>query len=233
MLRPLILPVALASSVPAFAEDDYEWQQTLIHSDLPLYDFSWDDFWPRSFDAPGIIAGCESKVAFGDWLFIPNPDDEFAEEALWYSISNYGVFHCAANIRTASERDELGAGEFSRGFFARIGKGKRNGETWELWVLQQGLLPGSEYLLLARTANPDELVNTFSVLQSRCPNAKLLETDNLDIWNMRYCKLNTRRELVAYAKRMLAEPDYGTIHRIQDEEKGPATEIADPLSKPE
>ena len=217
--------------MPVLAKDDYEWQQTLIHSDLPLYDFSWDDLWPRSFYAPDIIAGCESRVAFGDWQLAPNPANEFAEDPLWYRISNSGVFHCAASIRTAFERGELDAGEFSRGFFARIGEGKRNGETWELWVLQQGLVPGSDYLLLARKANSDELIITFSVLQSRCAKAALIEADNFDIWNTSYCKINTRGELLAVARRMLKEPDYGTLRRIEDGEKGPATEAADPLSR--
>lgn len=216
--------------MPVLATDDYEWQQTLIHSDLPLYDFSWDDLWPRSFYAPDIIAGCESKVALGDWQFTPNPDDDFAEDPSWYRFSNYGAFHCAANIRTASERGELNAGEFARGFFARIGEGKRNGKTWELWVLQQGFRPGSEYLLLARQPNPEELVVTFSVLQSRCAQADLMEAGNFDIWNTSYCKINTRRDLRAFAQQMLTEPDYGSLRLIEGEEKGSTTEAADPLS---
>ena len=220
--------ILLIQSAPVLAEEEYEYENTLIHSDLPLYDFAWDDFWPRGFSSPDVIAGCESRVAFGDWQFAPNPEDEFAGDPVWYRISNYGVFHCAANIRTAYELDDLAEGDFSRGFFAKIGSTEKDGEEWELWVLQQGMLPGSEYTLLARPRGEEGLVASFSVLQSRCSKSDLREAHNMDIWSTSYCKINTRDKLLAYSKRMLAEPFYGTLSRVVIKEEGPETNVSDP-----
>ena len=232
-MRFCILAVLLLMhSGPAFAEEEYEWEHTLIHSDLPLYDFEWENFWPRGFSSPGVIAGCDSRVAFGDWRFFPNPDDEFADDPSWYRISNYGVFHCAANIRTANELNELPAGDFSRGFFVKIGSAKNDGENWELWVLQQGMIPGSEYTLLARPQGDDGLVTSFTVLQSRCSKDHLLEAQNMDVWNTSYCKINSRRELLAYSQRMLKEPILGTLLLAETNNEGPETDASDPSQEP-
>lgn len=228
MLRAILIFLFLTIPLPVSAEDEYEWEYTLIHSDLPLYNFEWHDFWPRGFNSPDVIAGCESKVAFGDWLFSPNPSDKFADDPSWYRFSSYGVFHCAANIRTAYELDELPDGEFSRGFFARIGHAKRDGQNWELWVLQQGIIPGSEYLLLARPAGDNGLVTSFTVLQSRCPKSNLLEARDMDVWTTSYCKVNSRRELLAYAKRMMGEPSLGMLVRADEKDKGPESDASDP-----
>lgn len=228
MWRTFLAVVSLVHSGPTLAEEEYEWEHTLIHSDLPLYDFEWDDFWPRGFNSPDVIAGCESRVAFGDWQFTPNPADEFAGDPVWYRISNYGVFHCAANIRTAYELEKLPDGDFSRGFFAKIGGGKKDGRDWELWVLQQGMIPGSEYVLFARPAGDDGLVTSFTVLQSRCPKSRLLEARHMDVWRTRYCKINSRRELLTHAKRMLAEPSLGILVRVDDTKEGSETDVPDP-----
>src|SRR3546814_463228 len=153
-MRSILALFALCLSLPLHAEDEYEWQAERVHAPLPLYTFEWDDAWPRSYTAPDIIAGCTSRVAFGDWQFLPNPDDEFGDP-YWIRVSNYGVFHCAANLLIADDRDNLDDGEFMRGLFVRIGTGMLDGTTWELWVLQQGFVPGSSYTLLARK-NGDE-----------------------------------------------------------------------------
>ncbi len=209
-------------------EDDYEWAYTLIHSDLPLYDFEWDDFWPRSIAGEEIIAGCASRIAFGDWQFIPNPADEYGGDPSWYRLSNYGVFHCAINIRTAYERAELNEGEFSRGFFARIGRGKRGNQELELWVLQQGMVPGSEYTLLAREPDDEGVVAEFRVLQSRCPEENHLEARNMDIWTTSYCKINDRAQLLRFARQMLREPDFGSLQLVNEEKEGSEAEFSDP-----
>ncbi|MBO6525670.1 hypothetical protein [Erythrobacter sp.] len=237
-MRKIVLGLAallLLSAVPAVGGEDekvYEWEYTLIHSDLPLYDFEWDDFWPRGMVGEDIIAGCETRVAFGDWQFTPNPADQFPHDPVWYRLSNYGAFHCATNIRTAPKRDELDEGPFSRGFFARIGEGRRDDRTFEIWVLQQGMIPGSEYTLLARNGGKDDLIRSFRVLQSRCPKSNLLKARNLDVWQTRYCKINDRHQLLRFARRMLREPDYGTLELIEGVEEGPETEAPDPIDNP-
>ncbi|MEM7666019.1 MAG: hypothetical protein AAF250_09205 [Pseudomonadota bacterium] len=227
LIRLLCAPLALASiGAPVAANAEYEWEAEQVHSDLPLYTFDWEELWPRSLDDPDIIAGCGSRVGFGDWRFTPNPDDEYGETS-WYRIRNYGTFHCAANLFVSDAREDLDEGEFSRGLFVKIGRSRRGGKPWELWVLQVGFLPGSDYILLAREENDEGLIEEFTVLQRRCPRSKIREVDGMDIWLTRYCSINSRTELLSLAKRMLSEPALGTIARAENEEE-PDTEVPDP-----
>jgi hypothetical protein len=219
----------LAAS-PALAEDeDYMFEAELIHSPLPLYTFDWDHVWPRGMvpDAD-LIAGCETRVAFGDWRFSPNSADEYADP-WWLRVGNYGAFHCAANLLEADEREELPEGEFTRGLFAMIGEGRADGRSWELWALQKGFVPGSNYLLLAREAGGEDLVKGFTVLQRRCPRRSVREADGMDVWRTRYCAVESHAELLALARRMLREMPLGTLGLVEDaNEKGPDAEAPDP-----
>ncbi len=222
------LSFAVLAAVGANAqdEDEYEWESTLIHSDVPLYTYDWGEIWPQPMNDPDVLAGCESRVGFGDWVLTPNPEDEFGDTS-WYRFSNYGAFHCAINIKSAYERDELDEGDFSRGFFVLIGQSRKNNRTTEPWVLQDGFVPGSKYLLLARSAEIEGVIEEFTVLQSRCPQSWLRETKNLDIWLTRYCLINTQDEMLHFAKRMLREPALGTLKLVPNEE-GPESEAPDP-----
>ena len=171
-MRAFLCLATLALTAPLWAAEpaeDYEWQSARLHARVPLYTFAWRDLWPRSIENPGpeFIVGCESRVAFGDWRFIPNPADSSGSD-YWLRIANYGAFHCAANLYNADAREDLDEGDFSRGLFARIGEGRANGKAYELWVLQEGFVPGSSYMLLAREkAEGDGLVERFDVLQIR------------------------------------------------------------------
>lgn len=106
-LRAWAIAIGLATLVqlspPALAEDGLTVER--IHSTLPLYTFDWEQTWPRSFSS-GDEFGCTSRVAFGDWRFTPDPDNSFGEQH-WERFTNYGVFHCAAIMRTADEQGEL------------------------------------------------------------------------------------------------------------------------------
>lgn len=191
-----------------------EWIAEMIHSDLPLYTFEWEDFWPRNFhsgEGDDFTFGCQSRVAFGDWQFTPHPLAEYLE-GWWMRIDNYGVFHCAANFYQADERDELTEGEFSRGFFVRLGETRHDGRVWELWAIQQGMVPGSDYMLLARESN-DGLIDEFTVLQRRCREESMRRSEGLDVWNTSYCSINSRAELLSVAGSMLALPPLGTLSR--------------------
>ena len=117
--------------------------------------------------------------------------------------------------------------DFSRGFFVLIGQSRKNNRTTELWVLQDGFVPGSKYLLLARSAEIEGVIEEFTVLQSRCPQSWLRETKNLDIWLTRYCSINTQDEMLHFAKRMLREPALGTLKLVPNEE-GPESQAPDP-----
>ncbi len=201
-----------------------------LHAPLPLYTFDWPETWPRSIDDPDVIAGCASRVGFGDWHFIPDPTDAYGNE-YWLRVANYGVFHCAAIFRQSDDRADLAEAAYSYGLFVRIGEGRAKGKTYELWVLQQGFVPGSSYTLLARDAAGaavagEGVISRFQVLQSRCPPGRLRVAKGLDIFTTRYCAIETRGELLALARRMLREPVLGDL--IRSDEKGPETEASDP-----
>lgn len=224
-MRLILTLFALCMSLPLHAEDEYEWQAEHVHSPLPLYTFEWDDAWPRSYTAPDIIAGCTSRVAFGDWQFQPNSDNEFGNP-YWIRVSNYGMFHCAANLLVARAQGDLDDGEFMRGLFVRIGEGRAGGITWELWVLQEGFIPGSSYTLLARKKGVEGIIEEFTVLQRRCPQANIRKVSGMDIWSTRYCAIDSRAELLALSRRMLHEPPLGILARANEEV--PDAETSDP-----
>ena len=112
------------------------------------------------------------------------------------------------------------------------------GKTYELWVLQEGFVPGSSYMLLAREKEAGgALVERFDVLQVRCPSRWKREAENMDVWLTRYCAVESRGELLAFARQMLREPFLGALRREKDEQdeqdQGPDTEAPDPsVSRP-
>ena len=209
LLLLFVMPVA-AQGTREY-ETDEEFVAELVHADVPLYTFDWEELWPRSFTSDDIIAVCRSRVRFGDWIMRPNPADEYGDDPEWYRFSNYGAFHCNANIRSAWERDELETGEFSHGLFALIGMTPDGSR--ELWALQEGTRPGSDYLLLAR--EPDEkIVTRFDVLQRRCPPHHWRDIGDdlsLDILPTGYCAINSQGDLLALAQAMAALPPMSTL----------------------
>ena len=235
-MRRLFASLALAIACiaqPIAAQDDpdqplYEADELadeLIHSDLPLYNFDWEEFWPRSISKPGIVTGCASRVAFGDWEFRPSSKDW--TNPYWLRVENYGAFHCFANFYSADERDELADGDFSRGFFVKIGELNESGQVTELWAIQEGTRPGSDYVLLSREPM-DVLVDRFTVLQRRCPKEKMRGLDGqVDIASISYCSINSRGELLAFAKEMTQLAPQGEL-LLSSKEKGPDTQAPDP-----
>ncbi len=213
----VVAVTTFAFPLPAHAEDREELIVERIHSDLPLYTFQWDDIWPRGFSSDDGF-GCVSRVGFGDWRFTP-ADGEDGEE-WWERYSNYGVFHCAAIIQTAEEQAELADGQLEYGYFVLIGKTRLGSKKWELWALQKGTVPGSEYVLLARESGLEDLVDSFRVLQRRCPPGKLRQTRGLDVWSTRYCSIDSRADLLTLARRMLRRPSAGTITRVAKPDEG-------------
>lgn len=225
-MRALVAAFALTAGLtgsPGLAaqEEGEEVEITLerLHAPVPLYTFAWPELWPRSFtnDGPEYEFGCESRVAFGDWQFV-SPQADYGGLSGWMRIENYGVFHCAANLHEAEERNELAEGEFSRGLFALIGTGRAAGKTYELWVLQQGFVPGSSYILLARDPAEDtkRTIARFDLLQRECPRRRLREAEDMDVWLTRYCAIESRDELLALARKMLRKPFAGEFVRAGD-----------------
>ncbi|RYD47624.1 MAG: hypothetical protein EOP60_17115 [Sphingomonadales bacterium] len=212
-LRAQAMAIAVGAllplSSPALADDEVKAER--IHSPLPLYTFDWEQIWPRSF-VSGDDFGCTSRVAFGDWRFTPSPENEF-EDPHWERFANYGVYHCAAMMRTGSEQAELDEAQWKYGFFVQLGTARRNGAKWELWAFQKGMVPGSEYTLLARQPG-EAMIERFTVLQQRCPAGTRMEAKGLDIWTTRYCAIDTPAELLSLARQMLTLPALGVIERV-------------------
>lgn len=212
-LRAWAIALGLATLTPflppALADDELTVER--IHSALPLYTFDWEQTWPRSFTS-GDDFGCTSRVPFGDWRFTPSPQNSVGEQH-WARFTNYGVFHCAAIMRTADAQDELDSARWEYGFFVQLGTARKGRVTWELWALQKGVAPGSDYTLLAREPS-GAMIERFTVLQQRCPPGTQLEAKGLDIWVTRYCAINSRAELLSMARKMLALPPLGVIERV-------------------
>ena len=208
------LAACMLLPVQAQARPDPEVIVETIHSSLPLYTFAWEDLWPRSF-SDGDSFGCVSQVGFGDWRFAPAEGNGQGQEA-WYRFANYGVFHCAAILRRADERAGLEAARWDYGHFVRLGSARHRSTAWELWALQWGMRPGSNYTLLAREANSTGLIVEFRVLQQRCPRSMIREVRGLDVWSTRYCAVDSRAELLSLARRMLHLPAIGTIRRVPE-----------------
>ena len=228
-MRAIFLATLLGTvtALPAQAQGTREYGANehvdeLVHSDLPLYAFDWEELWPRSIADEEIIAGCSSRVRFGDWFMQSNPANQGSLVEGWYNFSNYGSFHCIANVATARQREDLETGELARGFFVKLGEAERSGSPMELWALQTGTSPGSDYRLLAR-APDQEIVTSFEVLQQRCPAGHwraLADEDAFDIFSTGYCSINTREELFALATDMLSRPALGTLTLQEDPESG-------------
>jgi hypothetical protein len=217
----LLAALLFAPSVSGQSLD--EMAGDLLHSDLPIFGRGGDNEWPQHFYDDDSF-GCTSRVAFGDWVFRES-GAVVEDDVLWYRFSNYGVFHCWANTFRAYQRARLDDADFHPSFFAFLGNTKVDGSDIELWAVQIGARPGSQYLLLSR--GPAEgLIEKFTVLQTACPRANVRDAGSLDILLTRYCAVNSRSELISLARRMAQRPPFGTLTRVptDDEMKEDACE---------
>ena len=171
----------------------------------------------RSIFIPRTAFGCTSRVAFGAWAF-RETGAENEDDVYWYGFSNYGTFHCWANTFRAYEREGLDRADAHPSFFVFLATTRIDGSEIELWTVQIGARPGSEYVLLSRTP-AEGLVESFTVLQTECPRANVRDAGALDILLTRYCAINSRAELVRLARRMAQRPPLGTIARVVDDEE--------------
>ena len=188
-----------------------EWPSDLLYSDLPIFGHGGNNEWPQHFNSDESF-GCTSRVAFGDWIFRER-DAKTEDDAQWYRFSNYGVFHCWANTLRAYERARLDSTDSYPSFFAFLGSTSVNGSSVELWTVQIGARPGSQYSLLSRDS-VEGLIEKFSVLQIACPRANVRDAGALDILLTRYCAVHSRGELIRLARRMAQRPPLGTLTRV-------------------
>lgn len=200
-----LLPVQTASgqSRDAVAND-------LLHSDLPVFGHGRDNEWPQPFHDEDSI-GCTSRVAFGDWVFQGHGADD-RDDPQWYRFGGPGMFHCRATTSRASGRAGLDGADSRPSFFVRLGNTRVVGNEIELWTVQMGARPGSEYLLLSRRPG-NALIEQFDVLQSSCPAANVRDAGAVGMLLTRYCVVRSDAELLRLARRMAQRPILGTLER--------------------
>lgn len=205
LLAALLLPLApLASAQSA--------ENILIHADEPLWRPGDKALWPQHF-SEGDSFGCIHHLRLGIWRFVATKAEEAdapdESHDTFYSFGNYGVFHCHMNIAFGYEPDKF---ETSRpGFLVKVGDA---GST-ELWALQIGARPGSDYMLLSREPSTPA-IERFNVLQQDCPRRKVRGGPRLDILSTRYCAVSSKRELLTIARRMAKLAPLGTLTFEQD-----------------
>lgn len=192
----LSVAIALMWSSGAAAQ-----QAELLHSDLPLWRPGDGGVWPEAFTDPDSF-GCSHRLKLGIWRFDARGEDE--DGPIWYRLTNYGAMHCWMNVAEGSEHDTFGSSRPS--FLVELGSAGGR----ELWALQLGARPGSEYLLLARSP-AEGPIDHFDVLQRNCARRQLRRGEPLDILITRYCNITTKAELVAIARRMTALPPLGRM----------------------
>lgn len=192
-------------------EDEFEEVYTdLIHSDVPLFGTGGENIWPRGFVNEDTF-GCTSRVAFGDWrLEHRNGDDPD-----WYRFKNYGVMHCWANVGEAYEQSDLESANSRPAFFILLGTVGAGSDLRELWAIQLGARPGSDYMLLSRSPR-EGLIEEFEVLQTRCSLFDVREGPSLSILLARYCALNSQAEMLGFATEMSRLPPLGKLARLPD-----------------
>ena len=215
----MLLSLVTACAVSQPDELLSELADDLLHSDLPIFGHGGDNEWPQHFYDDDSF-GCTSRIGFGDWV-LRETSDEDESDVQWYRFSNYGVFHCWANTFRAYERTKLDDADFHPSFFVLLGKTSVNRNDTELWAIQTGARPGSEYLLLSR-APADGLVEKFTVLQTACPSGNVRDAGSLDILLTRYCAINSTTDLIRLARRMAKRPPLGTLIRVPDDDENGA-----------
>lgn len=196
----LVLSLVL-SAVPS-------WAQERVHSDLPLFSGQHGELQPQNFTDKGSF-GCSSRIAFGDWKYLDQPKER-EPEVEWLRLVNYGVIHCAAIEAWSHDREHLGRRGIKYSWFVQLGTVERANSTVELWALQSGARPGSDYLLLARAPGPG-LIKNFEVLPVACPKRYERKGNGPDIWRSDYCAINTAEELRSFARQMAQRPTVGTL----------------------
>jgi hypothetical protein len=182
--------------------------QQRVHADLPLFTGKNGQLWPHGFVEKDSW-GCISRVAFGDWKYV-EPREGTDPHTDWVRLRNYGVFHCAVIEEWAYDREDLGHRGYKHSWFVELGRTRRGKTTLEVWALQSGSLPGSDYLLLARVPTSGT-IKSFEVLPVDCPREYLRIGRGPDIWGGDYCAINSADELRAFARRMANLTPIGTL----------------------
>lgn len=190
-----------------------------IHSDLPLWGSKKSDqVWPKSFrDAE--LFGCTHRIETGDWKRGEARSLSFDVE--WIRLSNYGAMHCFLVEGRSYGQAGLDTAEGKISLLIELGRMTGADGEVELWALQSGARPGSDYTLLSRKPGPG-LITMFNVLQQQCPRRLVRESNALDIARTDYCAVNSQRDLRDFARAMSKLPPEGTLIYVPPSEEEPA-----------
>lgn len=211
-MRWWFLAMLFGLAYPAPARTDEPLAADLIHADLPLFGSETENKWPQAFTADDGGFGCTSRVKFGIWKLSPAGRDD---DDQWYGVRNYGVFHCWANVASSSEKAALGHVNVQPAFFVLL----EISGTSELWALQLGARPGSDYVLLRRSVDK-AIIGRFDVLQRDCSKTFRRKRPPLDILSTDYCAINTPQDLKSFARQMAKRPPLGHLVWVEDEKDG-------------
>lgn len=187
--------------------------QDRVHADLPLFTGKNGELSPRSFferDEEELSFGCVHRVTMGDWKYVEQDDRGAEPRVRWMRLHNYGAFHCAAYERWSDERSGLQQADAVPSWFVELGKTTVNGSKLEVWALQTGSRPGSNYLLLSRRPSSG-LIKQFDVLAAECPKRFMRKGDAIDVWRVDYCVLGSQAQLRLLAKEMAKRSPVGTL----------------------
>ncbi|WP_334164772.1 hypothetical protein [Phenylobacterium sp.] len=121
--------------------------------------------------------------------------------------------HCYIVEYRAYAREHLDGRWPTYSRLVSLGKAIAPAGPVELWVLQSGARPGSDYTLLASkmTSTP---IDAFDVLPVECPRDNVRETPPIDILITRYCSMNSKAELIALARRMVKRRPLGRLEFV-------------------
>lgn len=209
-LAGLAFAIGAAFVGPAAAEHD-----DLIHADLPLWTEQYEQMWPRAFHDKDSF-GCAHTIRLGDWRLQSAGKDDPDE---WLRLENYGVMHCYLVERRAYVRAGLTGGGWRYSVIVQLGRAPTPKGEAELWALQSGARPGSDYLLLATPAKREGVIAKFDVLRRECPSGKFRDAGAIDILLTGYCAIDTRDELVKLARRMAGLPPLAVLEYVGEAPK--------------
>lgn len=208
MLRLLFATIIVLFSTPSSAldEDEIDYQTDLIHSDVPLWGVDDETVWPKYYKDEDGSFGCTWRVKLGDWKILLHDGEE-----QWVRLSNYGVFHCYTMVSDFEDTlQDLKNGNGKASYFVDLGTLNLNGKKLQLWAIQKGGRPGSEYILLSREVDEGQQ-STFNQLQVICPKRNQREGPSLDILSSSYCAINSKQELKKLASAMAKLPPFAKM----------------------
>lgn len=208
VLIPILISVWL---FPASASG----QDALMRSDLPLWTNQRDVMWPRRLEGE---LGCVSRIAEGDWYRSGQGVDHE-----WFRFSFGGSIHCFGAELRSEAYEGLDYAPTRLSMFVELGRGQGPEGPVELWALQSGARPGSDYLLLSSQPGLAS-IEAFNVLQRICPRANVRAGPAIDIARTDYCAINSRNELINLARRMVRLPPVGHLDLLpkQDQPLNPS-----------